>query len=278
VDVQAIPPKPPAIFGSTPAAGSTVDMTAAGDVIVGGTVPPSMLTLSNTAAAGAQDLTGLTCGFTQSAAAITASPVAVTSLAPGASTSVTFNCATTAAGSFSATYACDYTTDAAGQPATASYTYTCDVTPPKSVVAPQVPSGTTLTRTALFGGSASFSVGFNETANQGVDGGLTCSLATGTDFVLDSAMPATIPAGGSFSVMVTGSASSDPLNPIVTDTLNCTYTDTDNTAGVDVSYPLVLRSVNITRPVNVPTLSQWGMAIMALVLLGVGMVGFRRYH
>ena len=52
----------------------------------------------------------------------------------------------------------------------------------------------------------------------------------------------------------------------------------DNTAGVAVSYPLVLRSVTITRPVNVPTLSQWGMAIMALVLLGVGMVGFRRYH
>ena len=28
---------------------------------------------------------------------------------------------------------------------------------------------------------------------------------------------------------------------------------------------------------GIPTLSQWGMAIMALLMLGVGMVGFRRY-
>lgn len=281
ITVVEPPAQPPAIFGSTPAAGSTVDMTAAGDVLVGGTVPPSMLTLSNTAAAGAQSLTGLSCTKSGSAAITVAPAVSGVSLAPGASTDVTFSCATTGAGSFSASYDCDYTTDSTGDApvtGTASYTYTCDVVPPKSVVAPQIPSGTTLTRTALFGGSASFSVGFDETANQGVDGDLTCSLATSTDFVLNSTMPATIPSGGSFSVMVTGTASSDPLNPMVTDTLNCTYTDTDNTAGVDVSYPLVLRSVNITRPVNVPTLSQWGMAIMALVLLGVGMVGFRRYH
>jgi hypothetical protein len=28
---------------------------------------------------------------------------------------------------------------------------------------------------------------------------------------------------------------------------------------------------------GIPTLSQWGMAIMALLMLGVGMVGFRRF-
>ncbi|MBT8060186.1 MAG: IPTL-CTERM sorting domain-containing protein [Gammaproteobacteria bacterium] len=28
---------------------------------------------------------------------------------------------------------------------------------------------------------------------------------------------------------------------------------------------------------GIPTLSQWGMALMALLMLGVGLVGFRRF-
>ena len=91
-------------------------------------------------------------------------------------------------------------------------------------------------------GSAQLSVVFNETADEGVNGSVDCELAggEGSDFVIDTDLPADIPAGGSLTVTVTGT---DPGTDVdsISDTLNCTYTDSANTEpGVDVTYPLTI--------------------------------------
>jgi hypothetical protein len=69
---------------------------------------------------------------------------------------------------------------------------------------------------------------------------------------------------------------------------NCSVEELVSTSGVEVDNGCtgIVVSLNqgasclITNTVffeGIPTLSQWGMAIMALLMLGVGLVGFRRF-
>jgi hypothetical protein len=84
---------------------------------------------------------------------------------------------------------------------------------------------------------------FTEDNDEGVDGSVdNCSLADGTNFAITAppSFPATVLSGGSVLVTVTGTAPDDGSTS-VSDTLNCTYTDTANPEGVDVSYPLTLQ-------------------------------------
>ena len=46
---------------------------------------------------------------------------------------------------------------------------------------------------------------------------------------------------------------------------------------VSAGNPDSCRIINTVFFEGIPTLSQWGMALLALLMLGVGMVGFRRF-
>jgi hypothetical protein len=238
-----------AIFRSDPVPGSNTPIGV--DVVVGDTpAPTSTLTFYNDADPLDNDL-NIAC--TKSGdAQITVSPdiSGGTTIAPQANLPVTFSCDTAAAGSYTATYSCDYTVDGLSVPTggnggvqQATYTYTCDVRDTVSDVDPMPPSGTTLTEMVQAGGTASFTVDFDEVANEGETGEVTsCSLADGTNFTITSPIPAdfpvTIPANGSVTVTVEGTDPDDGSSP--TDTLTCTYTDTANPSGTDAVYPLVL--------------------------------------
>jgi hypothetical protein len=181
-------------------------------------------------------------------------------IAPGGSQNVTFSCDTSAPGNYSASYSCDYIEDGSETPTgSASYTYTCEVRDPISDVVPNPADGTQLVAALQPGGSASVHVTFNEIADEGVDGSVDCSLADGTDFVIDTSLPAAVPAGGSLMVSVTGT---DPETDVdsISDTLNCTYTDTDNPEGIDVSYPITM-SIGGAATQFVTTVSYAGGAV-----------------
>jgi hypothetical protein len=236
-------PLRPAVFASNPPDGTPVDISGGTGVVVGDTAPEVTAQISNDAVAPAQDL-DISCNVTGDAAISVAPDLSGGALiSAGNSASATFSCATDTAGLFTATFSCDYVTDSSGEVPvgdTATWDLSCEVREPKSEVAPDPVSGTTLTERADPGGSAQFSVMFDETADEGVDGSVDCSLDDGTNFSIDTSLPAPVPAGGSLTVTVTGTDPNDGSTS-VTDTLLCTYTDTDNAdPGVSVSYPLVL--------------------------------------
>ena len=56
-----------------------------------------------------------------------------------------------------------------------------------------------------------------------------------------------------------------------TDTLTCTYTDTDSLPGT-ASWPITLTV--LAQPI--PTLSTWGLMLMILTLMGLGGIVIRR--
>jgi hypothetical protein len=240
-----------ALFSSDPIPGS--DTPIGVDVVVGDTpVPTSLLTFSNEADPGDMDLE-IACSKTAGDAQITVLPdiSGGISIAPQASSAVTFSCDTAEpAGNYTATYTCDYTLDGTSLPAgtnggvqQAIYTYTCDVRDAVSVVVPTPGEGTPLPIPVDPGGTGSTMVVFNEDADEGQPGELTlCSLADGTNFTItDPAflIPVIIPAGGSVTVTVEGTDPDDGSSP--TDILTCTYTDSANSdPGVTVTYPLSL--------------------------------------
>ena len=239
----SVGPLRPAIFASNPPDGTPVDISGGEGVVVGDTAPQVTAQISNDAVAPAQDL-DISCNVSGDAAITVAPDLSGGALIPaGGSASATFTCATDTAGTFAATFSCDYITDSSDEVpvgGSATWALSCEVREPKSVVTPDTPSGTTLTERADPGGTAQFSVMFDETADEGVDGSVDCSLDDGANFSIDTSLPATVPAGGSLTVTVTGTDPEDGSTS-VSDTLLCTYTDTDNAdPGVQVSYPLVL--------------------------------------
>jgi len=56
-----------------------------------------------------------------------------------------------------------------------------------------------------------------------------------------------------------------------TDTLTCTYTDSDSAPGT-ASWPITLTV--LAQPI--PTLSTWGLMLMILTLMGLGGIVIRR--
>jgi hypothetical protein len=244
-----------AIFGSTPVSGSTIDITDGLDVAVGDPDPTAPLQIRNDASAGDADME-VSCNLVDVVGtAITAGPAITNEIvAPGGSLDVTFTCDTSAANSpgtpFEATYGCDwFSVFAEGpgggveQPQTVqeSYTVTCEVRDPIADIDPSPPGGSTLTEAVEPGGSAQFQVVFNEVADEGIDGELDCSLDSGADFTIlspDFSSPVTVPAGGGVTVVVEGT---DPGGvDSVQDILRCTYFDSANPNGIEVTYTLVL--------------------------------------
>jgi hypothetical protein len=216
-------------------------MTPGEDPPAGATDPTSPLTFSNNADPGDTALS-IACTLVGDAQ-ITVAPDISSGIviAPGASSGVTFTCDATDVGNRSATYTCPYDTDGVeGNDGTAVYNVTCDVRAAEANVDPNPADGTPLNGLADPGGTFPFVVTFTEVNDEGIDGEVSCSLADGTNFAITSpTFPATVPAGGSVVVTVTGTAPDDGSTS-VSDTLNCTYSDS-STEGTQVSYPLTLQ-------------------------------------
>ncbi|HET6565816.1 MAG TPA: IPTL-CTERM sorting domain-containing protein, partial [Xanthomonadales bacterium] len=247
----------PAQFGSNPASGQTIDITGGTPVAEGTTpAPTAPLQMTNTAPLGDASM-DLTCGLVNDVGSAISVNTAVTNaiLAPGASQNVSFSCDTTTAGSYSATYSCNWDSvfvsgvaDGADGPqgeivvADEEYTVTCEVRAGVSDVTPDPADGTPQVGAVAPGGSASFFFDFDETAGEGVDATLiSCALDSGTDFQIISPLPGdfpvTIPADGSVQVEVQGT---DPGGVTsFSDTLRCIYNDSDSD-DVEVSYLLTL--------------------------------------
>ena len=249
----AIGPPDPAVYSSVPAAGETINLTPNGAVPQDTDLTDAAsLSISNAASPGDDYLDLLGCSVTAGdTAIITANPAdmnADINVGDPAAV-VSFSCDTTDAGNYSVTYTCPYDDNPSNAPAMetpqgvqgspAIYTVQCDVRTAISEVTVEPASGTPLTGIADPGGSAQLSVVFYETADEDVNGRVDCSLADGNDFVIDTVLPADIPAGGSLTVTVTGTDPGDVDS--ISATLNCTYTDSANTdPGVDVTYPLTI--------------------------------------
>ena len=250
----AIGPPDPAVYSSVPAAGATINLTPDGAVPQDTDLTDAAsLSISNAANSGDDFLDLQGCAVTAGdTAIITANPVdmnADINVGDPAAV-VSFSCDTTAAGNYSVTYTCPYDDNPSNVPpmetiqgvsaSPATYTVQCDVRTAISEVTVAPASGTPLVTIGDPGGSAQLSVEFSEIADEGVNGSVDCSLADGTNFVIDTVLPADILAGDSLTVTVTGT---DPGTDVtsISDTLNCTYTDSANTdPGVDVTYPLTI--------------------------------------
>jgi len=261
-------PPGPAVYSSAPAAGSTIEMTTE-DVPVGAVVPDQVLTITNAAAeANDRDLGLSNCAFTGSPEiTVTDAPAAIAAMA---SADVTFSCSTAAVGSFTGTYSCDYAETGSEPTGTATYTVNCGVRAAASDIAESPMSGTRLSLVVPGNGTAQTSVAFDEILDEGVDATVdACSFGT-ADFAVVTTLPLTVTAGGSVNVLVSGT---DPGtgDQVFTDTLTCTYTDTDSTPGT-ASWPITLTV--FAQPI--PTLSAWGSMLMILTLMGLGGIVIRR--
>ena len=238
-----ITPPGEAVFASTPAPGA-IDMTPGDDPPAGGTNPTTVLTFFNNADPGDQDL-GIGCTLAGDAEITVAPDISGgITIGPGSSSFVTFTCNAANVGNFAATYTCPYDTDGvAGDDGNAVYNVTCDVRDAEADVDPSPADGTPLMGLADPGGTFQFNVTFTEVNDEGIDGEVSCSLADGTNFEITSPVgfptPVTVPAGGSVVVTVTGTAPDDGSTS-VSDTLNCTYSDSSS-EGIEVSYPLTLQ-------------------------------------
>jgi len=226
---------PQAAYSSDPVAGTPIALTAANQ---GDPIADASVTISNSGDPGTT-LTG-TCAVTGTGAPPISVADGAFSIAQGGSPDTQLvSCDSSSAGSYSATLTCEHN----GSNPTATYAVTCDVGPAVADVE-LIPAPGTLTLLAQPGGSMDFDVNFVEVDDQGVDGSLdSCSLATGTNFTITSP-PApgsvTIPAGGSFTVTVTGT---DPGGvDSITDDLTCIYSDgpADNQSQTTVMYTLVM--------------------------------------
>jgi len=240
------------------------------DVPVGAVVPDQVLTITNDAAeANDRDLGLANCAFTGDAAITASAPTSP--VAAQASTMVTFSCDTAAVGAYTGTYSCEYhTTGSEVADGTATYTVNCGVRAAASDILEAPISGTALNILVPIAGTATTSVAFNEILDEGVDATVdSCSFGT-TIFAVTSTLPATVAAGGTATISVTGT---DDVSGALTftDTLTCTYTDTDSTPGT-ATWPITLTV--LAQPI--PTLSTWGLLLMILTLMGLGGIVIRR--
>ncbi len=264
-------PPGPAVYLSAPAPGATIEMTPGGDVPMGATVPDQVLTITNDAAeANDRDLVLSDCGMADGTTISATAPS--TPLAPMASTVVTFSCSTTAVGSFSDSFSCNYDEDGDGElDGAAAYDVNCGVRAAASDIAESPLSDTNLNIFVPINGFAQTSVGFAEILDEGVDATVdSCSLTDGANFTVVTVLPLDVPAGGSVQVVIEGQ---DPGTGVVVfnDTLTCLYTDSDSTPGT-ASWPVTLTVL----PSAIPTLSTWGLMAMILSLLGLGGLIIRR--
>jgi hypothetical protein len=228
---EVVPTDP--VYSSNPASGP-FSLSAGED----DPAPQQILEISNTGAQGST-LNG-NCQVSSGSQKISVSPIGDFAVQQGGSPAIrTISCSTNDAGNFSATVSCLHNGSNASP---VNYAVSCEVSSePKSVVETTPGNGATIPKATDVGGTETFEVTFRETADLGIDASLTaCSLTDGTNFAITSptVYPVTIPADG--SVLVTVDGTNPGSSETVSDTLNCTYSDTANPNGTDVSFNLVL--------------------------------------
>jgi len=261
-------PPGPSVYLSDPVAGSTIEMTPDGDVPVAATVADQVLTITNDAAEANDSAMDLSCAWAGSAEITVTAPTGP--VAAQASTSATFSCSTAAVGAYTGTYTCDYHDAGENPSAQATYTVNCGVRAAAADILEAPVSGTALTILVPIGGTAQTAVNFSEILDEGVDATVdSCSFGTAI-FSVVTTMPQTVTAGGTVKIDVSGSDNGSGALTF-TDTLTCSYTDTDSTPG-EASWPVTLTV--LAQPI--PTLSTWGLLLMILTLMGLGGIVIRR--
>lgn len=254
----------PAVYSSSPYAGGNpgdlIDVNEGNPPppVNNGITPSTVLTITNAADAGDDDLVLDDCEYTGDPEITTTPALLNTTLAPGASTNVTFNCATDttdATTTFSGTYTCPFDEQPTPPPivgveggsgikSPATYPVECDVREQYADVVEDPASGTPQTVELMPNEQHTFSFTFTEEIDENLDGEIDCSLATGTDFAITmNPGTTTVPSGDSVQVDVTFT---DPgQGDTFTDTLNCTISDNEPDSGIegigteeDVSWPL----------------------------------------
>jgi len=263
----AIGPPGAAVFGSNPIPGSTIDLTPTA-VPEGENVPSLPLQFSNLADPGDSDLE-IQCSLSGSAPPISSvgtdfsSPV---NIPAGSSASAAFDCDTTTAGVYTATYSCGYNTSPpvmmgsadGGQSVpfqfNASYTVECEVREPEAQVEITPAPDTPQTKSVPPGGSTSFEFDFEEVNDEGVDGNLiSCNLGTGGQgFTISSpTFPVDVGSGDTVTVVVDFA---DPTGADSwSDTLTCMFSDGDDD-DTAVIWPL---TVNIGGDARFTVLKQF---------------------
>lgn len=263
-----IAPPGAAVFQSSPAAGSTIEMTPE-DVPVDAVVPDQVLTITNGAVNPNNNPLNLSCAYTGSSEISVLGPISP--IGPMGSSTATFSCDTAAVGNYTGTYTCNYSVDGSQTLSeTASYTVNCGVRAAESSLDSSPGSGSTLNMSVPMGGSSSAFINIFETNDEGEDATInSCTLTDGTNFTILTTFPMTVPAGGTMQIQIEGTDPGDG-NLNFTDTITCSATDSGGTS--DVSWDLNM-SVQTTA---IPTLSTWGLLAMFLTMLGLGGIALRR--
>ncbi|MEM7705102.1 MAG: IPTL-CTERM sorting domain-containing protein [Pseudomonadota bacterium] len=195
---------------------------------------------------------------------VTAAPA---SLAPGASGTVTASCSGATVGQSTATYTC---TAGAATVTNGETAITCDI----AVGTPNPnPAGGTTTAINVGpvtrGNSGTGALTFTETNNSGGAYDVSCVL---TDdgmgaFAITSATTATVNAATPFALTVSGT--STQTDPQPTGVATCTYSaGATGTVTINLGIALV--------PEIVPTMTEWGLILLTLALVGFGAFQLRR--
>jgi hypothetical protein len=250
-----------------------IDLTPGG-VVKDTVVEPIPLNISNDAPAddNNRDLP-FDCSYSGSTE-ISVGGMSGSPLMPGTSAGgVSFSCDTSVVGSYTGTYTCTYSEDGGETDQVADWNVSCEVRDPESDVDPSPTPGDLRPINVAPGGTGQTSVSFSEVLDEGEPGSLvSCELVDNTAFTIVSstAYPIEIPSGGTVVVDIEGTDTGSPADN--TATLECFYADSGG-AERFASWPLLITA----QVVAIPTIGAWGQILMILSLLGIGMVGFRRF-
>ncbi|MEM9532769.1 MAG: IPTL-CTERM sorting domain-containing protein [Pseudomonadota bacterium] len=189
------------------------------------------------------------------------------SIAVGSPATLTASCAPTAVGALAATHSC--TSDASNSPTTTAISCTGAV----GIAQPNPAGGTMQTINigpVVRGSAGSGSLTISNGANNGSMFDVACTI---TDdgmgaFTAAGATSATgIMFGNPFTFAVNGQSNNTDTQP--TGTATCTYSN-GATGVVTIALGIAL------VPEIVPTMTQWGLILMTLVLIGFGAFQLRR--
>jgi hypothetical protein len=232
-DVRAEPTGP--VYGSSPTAEEDINL---GSVIQNETDPVLDLLITNYGAADST-LTG-SCSITAGGGTFSIDGDNAFSLGQNTSDTVRVVCdSAQAIQQHIGELQCTHNGESPGEDTPAVYQLDCGIlAPPVSDVIPDPVSGTAFETVLNPGGTFAFDVSFPEVKAEGVDASLVeCSLDDGSVFAITSpaSFPQTIASGTTVTVSVEGTAPEGANS--ITDTLRCTYTDSDSD-NVEVVYPI----------------------------------------
>ncbi|MFK7955123.1 MAG: IPTL-CTERM sorting domain-containing protein [Lysobacterales bacterium] len=265
ITVQAGPG--PGILNVQPA---TLDLTADVNAPAG----TGTITISNDGLAGDDTIVPSCSLGTPVATAGALGTVTVTtapaSLAPGASGTVTASCSGSMEGTTTVDYSC--TATSGGTPAVTNGTTAISCVVAAGTPSPNPAAGSTVTATVgpvVRGSAGVASVLFSETNNSGGAYTVTCTLDDngGGAFALAGAATATVTGATPFNFQVTGQSSGTDPQP--SGAATCTYSaGATGTVAINLGIALI--------PEIVPTMSEWGLIILTLALVGFGAFQLRR--